>query len=68
MRQNVPKATVPDRVDGDYAKTLISHSDIAALAYQLWEDRGCPIGSPEEDWYNAEQQLNASEDFHSAVA
>jgi hypothetical protein len=27
---------------------------IAELAYYLWRERGCPNGSPEEDWYNAE--------------
>jgi hypothetical protein len=32
-------------------------SAIAALAYQLWMDRGCPIGSPEEDWLRAESEL-----------
>jgi hypothetical protein len=39
------------------AETFASHSDIAALAFQLWEDRGCPDGSPEEDWYRAEHHL-----------
>lgn len=29
-------------------------SEIATLAYQLWQDRGCPIGSPDEDWFLAE--------------
>jgi hypothetical protein len=27
---------------------------IAELAYYLWRERGCPNGSPEEDWYKAE--------------
>jgi hypothetical protein len=31
--------------------------DIARLAYSLWEARGCQDGSPEEDWFRAEQQL-----------
>ena len=31
--------------------------DIACLAYQLWQERGCPNGSPDEDWYRAEEQL-----------
>ena len=39
---------------------------IAALAYQLWEDRGCPIGSPDEDWFLAEAELNNQQ--RSAVA
>ncbi len=30
---------------------------VAALAYTLWQSRGCPLGSPEEDWYRAEEQL-----------
>ena len=43
---------------------------IAELAYRLWEERGCPEGSPDEDWYEAEfiidQQLDgegAQENF-----
>jgi hypothetical protein len=34
--------------------------DIATLAYQLWNDRGCPIGSPDEDWFRAENELKGS--------
>jgi len=29
---------------------------IAQLAYDLWQARGCPHGSPEEDWFAAEQE------------
>ena len=32
-------------------------SEIAVLAYALWEKRGRPIGSPEEDWFAAERAL-----------
>jgi len=32
-------------------------SDIAALAFRLWQERGCPEGSPEIDWFLAEQKL-----------
>ena len=31
--------------------------DIARLAYALWQNRGCPIGSAEIDWFEAEQKL-----------
>lgn len=34
-----------------------TYAEIAALAYSLWEARGCQGGSPEEDWLVAEQQL-----------
>ena len=27
------------------------------LAFQFWLDRGCPIGSPEIDWYRAEEEI-----------
>ncbi len=35
-----------------------SQRSIAQLAYALWQNRGCPIGSPEEDWIEAENQVN----------
>jgi hypothetical protein len=35
------------------------HSDIAALAYELWEARGGPEGSPEEDWFRAAEILRS---------
>ena len=30
---------------------------IEARAYELWVQRGCPIGTPEIDWYQAEEEL-----------
>ncbi len=30
---------------------------IAQLAYEYWTQRGCPMGSPEEDWYRAERDI-----------
>jgi hypothetical protein len=33
------------------------HEQIEQLAYQLWEERGGPFGSPDEDWFRAEWQL-----------
>jgi len=35
---------------------------IAELAYQFWEERGCPEGSPEEDWYEAELNIDREQD------
>ena len=34
-----------------------SFQDIALLAYRYWQARGCPDGSPEEDWFKAECEL-----------
>jgi hypothetical protein len=33
---------------------------VAKLAYELWEQRGCPFGSPDVDWFAAEQAVYAS--------
>jgi hypothetical protein len=35
----------------------VAESEIALLAYALWEKRGRPVGSPEEDWFAAERAL-----------
>jgi len=31
--------------------------EIALRAYGLWQERGSPIGSPEKDWFRAEQEI-----------
>jgi len=36
-----------------------SHEEIPRLAHSYWEARGCQGGSPEEDWYRAEEELRA---------
>ena len=33
------------------------HDEIAKLAYDLWERRGRPLGSPKIDWHAAETTL-----------
>lgn len=33
------------------------HEQIARLAYSYWQARGCPEGSPKEDWLRAETEL-----------
>jgi hypothetical protein len=33
------------------------HDEIAKLAYEFWQRRGHPFGSPEIDWYAAENTL-----------
>lgn len=30
---------------------------VALLAYLFWEQRGCPEGSPDEDWFRAEKAM-----------
>jgi hypothetical protein len=35
------------------------HEQIASHAYVLWQKRGCPNHSPQEDWFKAEMELAA---------
>ena len=45
-----------------------TEGDIAVLAYQLWNDRGCPIGSPDADWFQTETELNSHQRGSTATA
>jgi hypothetical protein len=36
------------------------HEVIKELAYEYWVERGRPMGSPEVDWYKAEQAMRSS--------
>jgi hypothetical protein len=37
--------------------TNAQHEAIEKLAYRLWEERGAPSGSPDDDWFRAEHEL-----------
>src|SRR5436305_1585116 len=37
----------------------LDRSAVAARAYALWQERGCPIGSDQEDWFQAERELKS---------
>jgi hypothetical protein len=37
------------------------HEKISARAYELWMERGCPIGSAEIDWLRAESEITLRE-------
>jgi hypothetical protein len=52
-------AELHDMAAHAHRSAAFGHNDIAALAYALWEARGYPGGSPEEDWFHAVQQLPA---------
>jgi hypothetical protein len=52
-----PPTTGMGIIPDDSPTGTCSYEEIAALAYQLWNNRGCPVGSPEEDWWRAERWL-----------
>ena len=40
----------------------MEHEQVKLLAYELWHSRGCPFGTPEVDWFHAEDQIRAQRD------
>jgi hypothetical protein len=47
VSESVRTAATVSRTDGE----------IATVAYQLWLDNGCPVGSDQEYWFRAEAML-----------
>ncbi len=47
-------------VESETDVSRAEHEEIARLAYECWQRRGCPIGTPEEDWFLAEEQFKQS--------
>jgi hypothetical protein len=37
-----------------------AHEQIAIRACELWHSRGCPEGTADQDWFEAEQELRAT--------
>ena len=40
------------------------HDQIEKMAYNFWEERGRPLGSPEDDWFRAEKSVRHRELHH----
>ncbi len=56
MLEQVPaSAAVRESVDSGEAR--IVQEAISALAFSLWQSRGCPEGTSDQDWFNAEEIL-----------
>jgi hypothetical protein len=36
---------------------MTERQEVESLAYRLWLQRGRPIGSPDVDWFRAEDEL-----------
>lgn len=39
--------------------TPFGHDETAVLAHKLWQARGCPEGSADEDWFQAVKELRS---------
>ena len=45
----------------------VDEGAIAVRAYELWQARGCPGGSPETDWLQAEEELRKRTEIATAA-
>jgi hypothetical protein len=52
-------AQIDRGVVNEHGIALFGHAEIGQLAHELWQARGCPQGSPDEDWLHAVHTLRA---------
>jgi hypothetical protein len=45
----------------------VNRKDVEVLAHRLWDERGRPAGSPEEDWFSAEHEFYRAEPFSAEL-
>ncbi len=51
------RVAIPTNVSPSQLFDSATRADIAELAYFLWQEHGCPNGSAEADWLEAEQKV-----------
>ncbi len=56
-KQSIENSTAADKSTAPSLAAAPDQEAIAKLAHRLWRERGRPEGSPEEDWYRAEDLL-----------
>jgi hypothetical protein len=61
MRDHTNEEMANENVTLDPRRTAI-------LAEEFWRARGCPQGSPDEDWFLAEEQLRHQMNFSAQRA
>jgi hypothetical protein len=71
MRDHFSEEKANERVTGSpdhFPDSSLDHRRTTLLAYEFWRARGCPEGSPEQDWFLAEEQLRHQQNFSTAQA
>lgn len=57
MEHSRSKPSEPEAPAVEHHVHSFGYQEIASLAYELWQSRGCPDGSPETDWFQAVHAL-----------
>lgn len=64
----VPTDASTETMDSTEGSFGIDHEELARRAYECWHARGCPEGSSEADWFEAERQIRTRRDELNAAA
>lgn len=61
VNRNVELESDPVAIHGTEQKSdePLNETAVAELAYRLWVENGCPQGSADNDWYEAEKELRS---------
>jgi hypothetical protein len=43
------------------SEPCLEHKEVEQLAHELWDRRGRPVGSPDDDWLSAERMLSGEQ-------
>lgn len=54
---STPVLEAPPAVTPQAELPVVTADEIAERAYAYWVQRGCPMGSPDQDWLRAEHDL-----------
>jgi hypothetical protein len=60
LPEGTAHTTAPDSSTEQRQVAPLDSEKVAALAHQFWQERGCPEGSPDEDWFRAEEEVRRS--------
>ena len=61
------KGNAPESIEEEQSSSKpqhqkrLGHDDVSSRAYLLWQERGCPNDSAEEDWLQAEREIESQE-------
>ena len=58
LSSKIRAAESPGTNQDTFLSAVSKREKIALLAYTYWMQRGCQGGSPEEDWFRAEREID----------
>ena len=57
LSKRLPPSKNQEQASPEAPQQQRTAEEIECLAHQYWLERGSPIGTPEEDWFRAEEEI-----------